>query len=342
MPVAWNAEFECSLQSRGIRHATQLRLVPTPGRSLSLHTTVCLYDDVHCHIYSADTWVRQCVTYYALSLHAICTSLQAHMWTTHVKRHDARMKNVLHCSQISLFPKHWISNTSHKSISNIAVYTVWSILACGTLPSSFADPKRCCWRARSIYINTQRTHYWSSITAMCLLTFVTFAYNSPSMQAGIVTKWRAAVNACVICSDSLKPSAIANQRVWTYWYQENMLYMYAPIPRTMHMSVMSMQKLRLERNCECHHNTGTHAHPSILTHIYATCIHTGTWPLSKEWGAMPTESRAEFYQCTGYYSKPIHHDKTHAMWSKENLSRHLHQDSLLICFNPYYTNTCNM
>lgn len=74
-------------------------------------------------------------------------------------------------------------------------------------------------------------------------------------------------------------------------------------------------------------------------HTYTCCIHIGTWTSPKGREAMWTESRVMFCRCTTCRVR------THDALSKESVSRHPHQDSPLICANPYKTNSprkCHM
>lgn len=68
-------------------------------------------------------------------------------------------------------------------------------------------------------------------------------------------------------------------------------------------------------------------------HTYTCCIHIGTWTSPKGREAMWTESRVMFCRCTTCRVR------THVALSKESVSRHPHQDSPLICADPYKTNS---
>lgn len=60
----------------------------------------------------------------------------------------------------------------------------------------------------------------------------------------------------------------------------------------------------------------------------------GTWPSPKGRGIMPTASRAKFYSCSRLSIVPVYQAQTLVVGSKENVSCHPHESSMLICANP--------
>lgn len=91
----------------------------------------------------------------------------------------------------------------------------------------------------------------------------------------------------------------------------------------------------------------------LITHLFyslsmyinrdTTLTHMATLPMLpltyyRAGGAMSTDLRTSFRRCTRWCLEPAYQVRTYVVWSKKNISRYPHHNSLLICVIPCETN----